>query len=71
MFYSIKKLTIKLKRSAGFIKLCIDRFGIKQTRFKTTGEIVYDIPKEKMEEIINFSNGRKKRECKSRNRKVN
>lgn len=69
MFYSIKKLTIKLKRSAGFIKLCIDRFGIKQTRFKTTGEIAYDISKEKMQEIINYSNRRKKVEYKNRNRK--
>lgn len=71
MFYNMKRLTIKLKRSVGFVKLCIDRFGIKQTRFKTTGEIVYDIPKEKMEEIINFSNGRKKGESKNRNRKAN
>lgn len=71
MFYTMKKLTVKLKRSKAFIKLCIDRFGIQQIRYKTTGELAYDIPKDKMQEIIDFSNRRKKVEYKSRNRKTN
>ncbi len=66
----MKRLTVKLKRSVAFIKLCIDRYGIKQTRFKTTGEIAYDIPKDKMQEIINYSNRRKKAGHKNRNRKI-
>ena len=67
----MKRLTVKLKRSVAFIKLCIDRYGVRQTRFKTTGEIAYDISKEKMQEIINYSNRRKKVEHKNRNRKIN
>lgn len=67
MFYTMEQLKRKLKRSQPFVSMCIDRFSIKQTRLKTTRELVYDIPSEKMKEIIEFSFMRQTRGRKSRN----
>lgn len=67
MFYTMEQLKRKLKRSQPFVRMCIDRFGIKQTRLKTTRELVYDVPAEKMKEIIEFSFMRQTRGRKNRN----
>lgn len=69
MFYTTKQLIRKLKRSKNFIMMCIDRYGIKRIKLKSTRQLVYDIPKEKMELIIQFSEARQRRE--RRNRKIN
>ena len=69
MFYKLDKLARKLKRSKSFIIMCIDRFGIKRIRLKTTNQLVYDIPKEKMEEIMEFNCARK-RNYKDRTKKA-
>ena len=61
MYYTIEQLMRKLKRSKQFIKLCVDRFSIKQTRLKTTSILVYDIPKDKMEQIMEFNYERQRR----------
>lgn len=69
MFYKLDKLARKLKRSKSFIIMCVDRFGIKRIRLKTTNQLVYDIPKEKMEEIMEFNYARK-RNYKDRTKKT-
>ena len=60
MFYTLKQLTRKLKRSEGFLKLCFDRFSIKHYRLKNTRQFVYDVPNAKLELIKEFSETRKK-----------
>lgn len=66
----MKQLERKFKRSKPFIQMCIDRFGIQKTRFKTTNQLVYDIPKDKMEEIMEFNYARR-RKYPARNGKSN
>ena len=70
MFYKLEQLVRKLKRSKPFIIMCIDRFGIKRIRLKTTNQLVYDIPKDKMEEIMEFNYARR-RKYPARNEKSN
>ena len=71
MLYTMEQLKSKLKRSASFIKLCLMRFSIKQTRLAVTKQLAYDISKEKMEEIKEYSNSRKQgRKSGKRNKKI-
>lgn len=59
MIYTLDKLEKTLNRSETFIRTCLMRYGIEQKRSKTTKKIVFDIPKDKMKSIIEFSQSRK------------
>lgn len=59
MIYTFDKLEKTLNRSETFIRTCLMRYGIEQKRSKTTKKIVFDIPKDKMKSIIEFSQSRK------------
>ena len=61
MYYKIEQLMRKLKRSQPFVQMCLDRFGIKKIRLKTTNQLVYDIPKEKMDKIVEFNYERQRK----------
>ena len=69
MFYTLEQLKTRLKRSKNFVELCVCRFDIKKVRLKTTNQLVYDIPKEKMELIEDFNVSRKRIKNAHRNNK--
>lgn len=59
MLYTIDRLEKILDRSESFVRTCLMRFGIEQTRLKITKEIAFDIPQSILKEMIEFSKNRK------------
>lgn len=61
MLYSMETLVKKLNRSVSWIYMCFGMFNIKRTHFKTNKKPAYDIPKDVMAQIKNYSERRLRR----------
>lgn len=59
MLYTMDRLIKLLNRSEAFIRLCLMRFDIKQTKLKISKKVAYDIQKETMQQILKFNQTRK------------
>ena len=64
MFLTLKQLARKIKKSEGTARVYIDRFNIKRIKLKNTKQLVYDVSKELLNEIIKFSLNRRGNEYK-------
>ena len=65
MFLTLKQFARKIKKSEGTARIYLDRYSIKQIRLKNTKQLVYDVPKELLNEVIKFSLNRRGNEYKS------
>lgn len=65
MFLTLKQFVRKIKKSEGTARIYLDRYSIKQIKLKNTKQLVYDISKEQLNEIIKFSSNRRSNKYKS------
>ena len=68
MFLTLKQVARKVKKSEATARIYLDRFCIKKIKLKNTGQIVYDIPIQVLEKVVEFSTSRRKRGNKKGNR---
>ena len=54
MFMTLKQLARKIKRSESYARILLGRYCIQKYKLKTTKITVFDVSKEKLEEMLEF-----------------